>query len=454
MNFRGSITPALLIITSAFVIVIYGMLSVLSVQLDTSHRQTAQEEAINIAEAGVNYYRWHLAHDPNDFTDGTGGGGPFTHDYYDPQGKLVGSYTLEITPPQNGSSVVTIKSTARTLQYPDVERTITAQYGKQSLTKFSFLQNSSSWYGSGITVNGEVHSNNGIRMDGVNNSKVTSAQETYTCGGETGCNPPQSRAGVWGSGPNNYLWEFPIPAVDFDSISFDFANMRDSAISDGLYLGPSGSRGYHLLFSGNTVNVRRVTGTNYYSGYASDDGCQRRYQIITSENSIGNYNIADVPILFAEDHLWVEGVINGRVTTVAARFPIDSNQMNIWIRDNLTYAQYDNSDSLGLIAQNDIYFVRNLPTNFRVDGALMAQKGKIIRHGYISGCGSSSYSVRNSLTINGSIISFYKSYWNFGTTPSSGFITRTITYNSDMTYFPPPYFPVTGDFEIISWKEE
>ena len=451
---RGSITPALLIITSAFVVVIYGMLSVLSLQLDASHRQTAQEEARNIAEAGINYYRWHLAHDPNDFQDGTGNPGPYTHDYHDPQGNITGSYTLDITPPINGSSVITIKSTARTLQYPNVQRTITAQYGKQSLTKFSFLQNSSSWYGTGITVNGEVHSNNGIRMDGINNSLVSSAQETYTCGGETGCNPPQSRPGVWGSGPNSFLWDFPIPAVDFDSISFDFANMRDSAIADGLYLAPSGSRGYHLIFNGNTFEVRRVTGTNYYNGYSADDGCQRRYQIITSETSTGTYNIVDNPIIFAEDHLWVEGLLDGRTTVTAARFPIDSNQMNIWLRGNITYAQYDNSDSMGLIAQNDIYFVRNLPNDFKVDAALMAQKGKIIRHGYLSWCGGTSQAVKNSLTINGSVISFYKSYWNFGSGPSSGFITRTITYNSDLLYNPPPYFPVTGDFEIISWREE
>src|SRR3972149_3738996 len=83
MNHKGSITPALLIITSAFVVIIYGMLSVLSLQLDSSHRQTASEEALNIAEAGINYYRWHLAHDPNDFTDGTGTPGPYNHNYYD-----------------------------------------------------------------------------------------------------------------------------------------------------------------------------------------------------------------------------------------------------------------------------------------------------------------------------------------------------------------------------------
>lgn len=451
----GTITPALMIITGSFTIVIYALLLVLITQLDFSHRQVASEMSLNIAEAGINYYRWHLAHAPEDFTDGTESAGPYVHSYVDPSGEETGKYSLEITPPVNGSSIVTIESTGWTNQFPGVRRTIKAQYAKPSLTRFSFLQNASSWYGAGITVNGEIHSNTGIRMDGVNTSRVTSALATYTCGTETGCNTPVSRPGVWGAGPNSNLWEFPVPAVDFNAISFDFVTMRDAAQNGGLYLGQSGSRGYHLVFNADgTFRVYRVTNTSYYDGYTPEDGCQRRYERITSETLVGTYNVADEPIIFIEDHLWVEGVVRGKTSVVAARFPIATNEMNIWIRNNLTYAAYDNTNALGLIAQGDIYFARDIPTNFRIDGALMAQKGKIIRHGYFSGCGSSTFNVRSSLTINGSIISFEKSYWNFGTSPSSGFQTRTINYDANLLYQPPPYFPTSGDYEFISWSEE
>jgi hypothetical protein len=37
---RGSITPALLIITGAFLVVIYGLLLVLTLQFDYSNRQS------------------------------------------------------------------------------------------------------------------------------------------------------------------------------------------------------------------------------------------------------------------------------------------------------------------------------------------------------------------------------------------------------------------------------
>lgn len=452
---RGSITPALLVISSAFIIVIYGILFVLSMQFDFARRQTASESALNVAEAGINYYRWHLAHDPDDYTDGTGMAGPYVHDYLDPQGKKIGQFSLEITPPANGSSLVTIRSTGLVDEFPKVTRTIEAEYGKPSFTQFSFSSNASTWYGENITVNGRVHSNNGVRMDGTNTALVTSAKQTYICGSETGCNPSQSRPGVWGSGGDQGLWQFPVPAIDFDSISFDFSNMRSDAQSNGLYLPPSGRRGYHILFANDgSVRVNTVRNTTYYYGYSPEDNCQRRNEQITNEQLYGVYDVEDVPIIFAEDHLWIEGTVDGRTTVTAARFPIQSNAMDIWIPNNIQYKDGDGSDALGIIAQHDIYFTRNIPENFRIDGVLMAQQGKVIRHGYLSSCGGSAHAVKDSLTINGSLISYEKSYWNFGTNPDSGFVTRNVNYDAHLLYSPPPYFPTSGDYEFISWKEE
>lgn len=452
---NGSITPAILVIASTFIVAIYGVIFVLSLQFDYSRRQTASESALNIAEAGINYYRWHLAHDPDDYTDGTGQPGPYVHDYTDPQGDTVGKFSLEITPPENGSSVVTIRSTGWSDEFPSVTRTIEAEYGIPSFTQYSFSSNASTWYGSNITVNGRVHSNNGVRMDGTNTALVTSAQETYICGSETGCYPPQEMPGVWGSGGDKGLWQYPVPAIDFDSISFDFATMREDAQQDGLYLPPSGSNGYHLLFlSDGTVRVNRVTRTRYYNSYSPEDGCRRRYERIRRESLYGIYNLSDTPLIFAEDQLWVEGTVNGRTTVVAARFPIESNSMDIWIPNNITYSAYDGSSTLGLIAQHDIYFARDIPEDFNVDAVLMAQTGKVIRHGYFWWCGGTSQAVKDSLTINGSLISYEKSYWNFGSTPTSGFVTRTINYDSNNLFNPPPYFPTTGDYEFLNWKEE
>lgn len=468
-NEKGTILPALLIISTAFIISIYGLLFILTLQFDFSERQSASEIGLNIAEAGVNYYRWHLAHDPQDFADGTGlEGESYEHDYLDPQGTSVGIFSLEIIPPSQGSSVVTIRSTGWSNQYPNIKRTIEASYGQRSFAEFSFISNASTWYGTNITVNGKVHSNNGIRMDGTNTSLVTSAQETYTCGGETGCysqstcNSPCTWAsnscscpGVWGGGGDQGLWQYPATQFYFENVSFDFGKMQDDANTDGLYLEPSDYAGYHLLFlSDGTVRAYEVISTSYYNGYDSADGCQRRYQRITNESLIGTYNVSDVPIIFAEDYLWVEGTVRGRVTVVAAGFPVETSTVDIWIPNNILYTTYDGSDTLGLIAQRDIYFGRNIPEDFQIDAVLFAQGGHIIRHAYYSACGNSSNNVKDSLTINGSVISNGKPYWNWGSGPISGFVVRTTNYDPNVLYSPPPYFPTSGTYEFISWTEE
>ncbi len=465
---KGSITPALLIITGSFLVVLYGILFVLTLQLQYSNRQVGLESSLHVAEAGVNYYRWHLAHDPDDFTDGTDQPGPYEHEYYDPQGKPVGKFSLEITPPSQGSSIVTIKSTGWTYQFPNIKRTITAQYGIPSLAKYSFLSNSSSWYGSGITVNGLVHSNNGIRMDGTNTSLVTSAKQTYICGSETGCYPPQQKPGVWGSGGNQGLWQFPVPPVDFDTISVDLNTMRDASLTDGLHLEPSLARGYHIVFQADgSFNVYKVNSTNYIRGYSvpgeglgeeGNGGCRNLNQIITNENLIGTYLLQDNPIIFVEDNLWLEGTVRGKATVVAATFPIQSSNVDIWIRGNITYTSYDGNDVLGLVSQNNIFFVRDVPNDFKIDAVLLAQKGKIIRHRYTNqNCSAWIIgSVKNSLTINGALINYYKSYWNYvsGNTLISGFRTRTVNYDTHILYAPPPFFPTSGEYEFISWREE
>ena len=469
---KGDITPALLLITSAFIIVIYGLLFALGLQVDFSNRNVGSEQALHIAEAGINYYKWHLAHDPADFSDGTGQeGGTYTHDFTDPQGAQTGKYSLQITPPENGSSIVTIRSTGWSNQFPNIKRTIKAQYGVPSMSRFSFLSNASSWYGSGITVNGEVHSNNGIRMDGNNTSVVSSFLPTYICGSETGCYDHASChspctwssqsggtcrcPGVWGAGGDSGLWQFPSTYFDFDNISFDYTSMQTSAGNDGLELPPSNARGYHLLFLSNgTLRVNKVLNTSYINGYSVAAGCTRLYQTITSETFYGSYNVSDVPIIFAEDDLWVEGTVRGRTTVAAVRFPLQTSTTYIWIPNSISYTTYNGSDVLGLIAQTDIYFTKGIPNNFKVDAVLMAQKGTIIRHGYFDWCGGNSGAVKNSLTINGSIISFNKSYWNFGTGPTSGFVTRQINYDTNVLYAPPPFFPTSGQYEFISWSEE
>jgi len=457
MRNEGSISILVLVMGVVMSITIGGLALFGSVEYTNARRNEAYEKAISVAEAGVYYYRWHLAHDPEDYFDGTGQPGVYEHEYLDPQGASVGRYRLTVTPPDEGSEVVTVKSVGWTNEFSNIKRTVTAKFGPETLTKFSFLHNANAWFGQGITVYGEVFSNGGIRMDGINQSIVRSAKATYTCGTETGCWPSQNKPGVWGSGGPSDLWEYPVPTFDFNGVVTDFSAMKTAAQTTGVYLPHTSSYGYHLVFyADGSVRVYRVTKVNNLKG---DDGnnCVNLYQGINRQTLIGTYQLTDKKIFYAEDPVWVEGTVKGKATVVAARLPVNTYSTDMWIYDNVLYDVKDGSTSLGLIAQNDVIFARNIPNDFEIDAALMAQSGRVIRHDYNYWyCATSSYAIRNKLTIYGSVISSEKSYWNYssGSTLISGFHDRDITFNQDSSELPPPYFPTYGSVKILSWEED
>ena len=453
---RGMVLVLAVVMGGLFVSVLGSLAGYFIYQYRLSGQEVGKSRALEIAEAGTNYYRWHLAHAPNDFTDGTGGPGPYEHPYYDPEGGEIGRFSLTITPPEPGSTIVTIDSVGWTNRYPNVKRHIRVRYGIPSVAQYSFLSDASSWYGSGITINGRIHSNNGIRMDGTNLSSVNSARTTYTCGSETGCSPPQSMPGIWGAGGPTTLWQFPVPSIDFNSITADLASIRTAAIDASTHFAASGSFGYHLIFNADgTLTVRRVTSVGTRQGYNSGS-CLNLSQRIFSETAVGTYPLGDNSIFFFEDHIWVEGTVSGRATVVAAHYPFDSAETRIWIRNSLLYDVKDGSTVLGLISKDDIYFVLDLPSTFEIDAAMIAQNGQVIRHsyGYWWLCSNYSNAVRNQLILYGSLMTREKSYWNYGSSPLySGFTTRTVTYDSYLFFAPPPYFPTTGEYQFISWME-
>jgi hypothetical protein len=344
--------------------------------------------------------------------------------------------------------------------YPFVKRTVRVKLGPEPLTKYSFIHNSNVWFGTGITIFGEVLVNGGIRMDGTNESIMRSAKATYTCGSETGCSQPDTKPGIWGHGGPVEMWRFPETYFDFGSIVTDFNAMKISAQTKGVYLPyNNGSYGYHFVFNNNgTVNIYEVTSAGLYKGWTVEDGCQNYYQRIITQNLIGSYSLSDKKIFYAENTVYVEGEVKGQATVVAARLPVISYSTDMWLVNPVLYTAKDGSDNLGLIAQNDILMAKNIPTDFEIDAALMAQSGRIVRPDYRYGsCTSGGQNaVRNSLTVYGTLISDQKSYWSFSDTHGviSGFVKREIIYNQNAAEFPPPYFPTTEDFKVLTWEEE
>jgi hypothetical protein len=454
---NGSILIFEVVIIFIFSLVILSILSGAVYQLRVLRSTNYRESAFHIAEAGVNYYQWRLAHFPTDFQDGTGQAGPYVHDYRDTDTQeIIGQYSLVITPPLIGSTVVTIESTAWTIANPSIKRVITTRYGIPSLARYAFLTNSDVWIGSSESVSGEMHANGGIRFDGNGNAPIQSAKQTYTCPSWSGSPCPTTKNGIWGSAPvgTQSFWTYPVPNVDFSTITSDLSTIKASATTSGIYLPPSNAQGYSIVFkSTGRLDIYKVnTLRSHATGTDVNGGSHPENLDYNSRTIVSGYSDILMPsngLIYIEDRTWVEGTVNGRAMVAAAKLPYNSSTApSILIPNNLVYLAKDGNHSLGLIGQKDILITYFAPSVLEVDAAIIAQNGSAQRY-YFSG------NVKTSITTYGSIGSFGTWTWswvNGSGTVTSGYQTTNTTYDANLLYSPPPSFPLTNNgYQQIGW---
>ncbi|MDD5152648.1 MAG: hypothetical protein PHS95_01440 [Candidatus Pacebacteria bacterium] len=451
----GEILVLLLVVVFIFAVVMVPTINAVITKKNVLFSTVNKEEALQIAEAGINYYQWHLAHYPTDYQDGTGASGPYLHDYVDFDTQItVGQYSLVITPPLTGSTIVTIESTGWTTATPNIKRTITAKYGIPSMAKYAFLSNDIIWIGDTETVNGNMLSNNGIRFDGVGNAPIQSTRTTYTCSANQGSPCPALKNGVWGSASQavQNFWQFPVPAVDFSSLTSDLATMKANAQSAGIYLPPSSASGYSLDFKSNgTVDVYKVTVLWPTNKTGWDVKWNAHNENIDYSTRVLQYNRA-IPangIIFVEDKVWVEGTVRGRATVAAAQLPYNpATAPTIYIPNNILYSAKDGTNSLGLIAQKDIVVTYRAPNTLEVDAALVAQNGSTQFFYYPN-------LVKTSITTFGTNMTFGQWTWswvNGSNVVVSGYTNTYSTYDSNLLYAPPPSFPLSASsYQLLDW---
>lgn len=475
--YGGYLLIMVMIFSSVLFTIITSVIGFATVQSRVITAKTHYEVAGQIAEAGLNYYKWYLAHHPNDVTHGTGAPGPYVFTYSDPEGAVIGEYALEIQSTEfcGETNSIRVSSVGHTYENPDIERVISARYARPTVADYAFILNSSVWAGGDRVITGPYHSNGGIRMDGQNDSTVTSNLASWTCTSSFGCNPNQTEDGVFTTtaNANPALFAFPSPPVDFAGVTVDLATIKNRAqTGGGLYFpqitNGSNRFGYRVTYNSNgTVTVRRVTGTAQIWGYSSEDGWQQERPVITSNNILGTYTIpVDCPVLFFEDNVWLDGQINGKVTMGVGNLINTSNPYGIIINDNITYTSATSSGLLA-VAQQNVLLGLAVPNILNINGVFIAQNGRYGRNFYCNNttyCASnrtvpgaySSYVFRDHEIMNGTIVSNGRvgTQWVSGSTPISGFINRTNTYDRLLAADPPPFIPVTSDvYQFNEWRD-
>lgn len=408
----------------------------------------AQDEtAFQIAEAGLNFARWRLAHSPTNFN-------PVEQQVSDQLQGVLGTYSLTFVAPVAGNTIVTIVSKGYTANAPDRDVTLTATYGIPSFAKYVFITNEDVWYGG--EIHGQVHSNGGIRMDGNSDSIMTSAKATYVCQSFHGCHN-QTQPGIWGDGTDSALWQFPVPAIDYSGLTLNLIDMKTAAQNAGTYFGPSGAQGYHIVFnSNNTYSVYRVTQkTPVIRSYAADTGWEWASHDIAAETLLSSAVVPDNGVIYVEDTLWVNGDIRTHVTVASGRFPdTPSTNADIILNGSISYGGvYDGTRTFGAIAQKNVLIpYSGASDNLQLDGAYLAQHGRFGRRYYATGA----YRFRASMNLYGMIASNFTPVTTWVDSNSavlSGYQTSVSTYDANLLYGPPPFFPTSGEYQFLSWGE-
>ena len=464
-----------LIFGSIFLIIFGGLLGLLLMQWRNSSQRLAWNQSLHIAEAGINYYKWCLNNNVESNCSNQ-------KDYFDLGGRKIGDFSLEIIPSVScGESIQKkINSAGETERFSNIKRKISVLYARPSVAKYSYILNDNVWIGSDHTIRGPYHSNGGIRMDGENQSFVTSAQNEWVCTQSFGCGPKgfPAQGNGFGMCPEQCRWDeekncicpgifttangkenlfsFPVPIFDFGLITVNLANMKTAAQDYGIYLPPSTSinsqaKGYHIILNNNgTFTVRIITELTSTYAYSLEEGWHYDYFTISSEYFYNNYSIPTAcSAIFAEDNLWIEGVVKGKVAVASANLINPNVDTNIVLLNSIDYTTLDGSDGLSLIGEKNILIGPQSPNQMVLRGIFTAQKGRFGRNHYPN-------NIRESLEILGAVISNGRvgTQWTSGSQIISGYRSRESYFDSNLIYAPPPFVSyLNPDFQMIRWQE-
>lgn len=510
---RGFILPTILSFIVAGLIIAGAVTEVIYTNFFIIGNNVQSQKAFNIAEAGVNYYLWHMSHNATDFKDGKTvpatadpvlGYGPYVHTYIDDNAINQGTFTLWIKPQSNGSTLATVRSIGK-IKNSNVSRTIQAQLGATSFASYAVVADTALWFGDTEGVDGPVHSNQGVRMDGSSNADVTSANSTYVPSGAIG-GDGASHPGVWCSPsvitPVNCNtrsksdWHYPVPLVNFNQVSGSLCTIKKVAFAadtatEGLvnqsspcsqtpttrtaaYLpqrgaSSSATRGYLIQLNPNgTYDLFNVNNENdTLAGYAN---------ALATQSVATGISIPSSGVIFAEDNVWVRSspTYSGRVTIAAGRLAT-TNNASIKVVDNLVYGTKNGDDAIGLVAEDSVLIAPYAAPatgnfTFEIDAAVLAQSGGVMYpSNYTAGsatCTRGWVGANQKLLFYGSIASRQTWTWSWlrggacgdaaaygGGIYISGFKNNDTNYDYNLLYSPPPSYPITGSYNILSWRE-
>jgi len=477
---EGYILPLVMLVLLAV-----GMMgTVLLAAITTNQQHVARDRAFTqslaVAEAGLNQYLWMVASgassDANDFgiPDNPE---PDVHkqtiQLTDIDADVKGTYTIQVIPPSGQDSRIAVKVTGEAESPTEVPRTVSAHIGRPSFSEYILLVDESVYIGGPLdrVWHGKTHSNTGIRIE------TRDIIDTVSCARQSYTYDASTKPGIWSSDvpygdASRALWKFPVPKIDFNTVTSDF--LRLDAKATGIHnlpyvqpTTPGAAHGWYIkLLPGARYQVAEVT-KEYESRSYSSGNNRGGYLTFLSLSTVRDYPSNGV--IYANDNVWVEGTdLDGRITIACSgqlNPPGKTQATCINIVGDLTYSTKDGSVAVGLIAENDVKIPMYAPMgkagslstmDMEVDAAIIAQEGAEYVSRDSSGSSSQWGPRRDLLTFYGSISSHdtptRATFPEYGS-DYCGFKNGANVYDPFLLYNPPPYFPTVGSFQILDWRE-
>jgi len=481
---KGFIITYIMVFGSVFMILLIAVSGFVLSQMRQAKYELAYEQSLHIAEAGLNRYKWYLLHKEQELFGGVEIGcppsdcascAPCEYEFSLPGAGALGKYRLEVLEERacDITTSVQVVSTGWTYQFPDADRSIRVHYIKPTVAEYSYILNHNVWAGDDRIIMGPYHSNGGIRMDGQNNSFVSSEQIQWSCTDSYGCSscplecaysPSQGCLcpGVFTTANGNEdLFRIDAPHFDFEGITIDLGIIKGltqpppEGQGKGLYLPPSNAYGYHVIINQRQLSVRKIERVSRVYAYDTDLGYFWEYSIIDREGAAVNYNLSDCGLVFIEDNVWLQGTISGKITLAAADLISPSVTRNVWLKDDIAYLNPDNSDSLVVMGQNNVLITPDSPDYLDLHGVFIAQTGHFGRN-YYSPYTYPNYAKKEQLNMLGSVISNGRvgTKWTSGSVWVSGYRERRNIYDPTMSFNPPPFLPsISEEFSYKKWEE-
>jgi Tfp pilus assembly protein PilX len=424
---REDLNGSVLIVTLCLLFIVVGLvMTILDVASD--HRQVAVrqmnlDQAMYVAEAGVEtgarFMESNLTVMVNSSTGATNGSGSVgsgSYTYYIYRTN-TSTYCIVATGTVSGVSNGSGANNpvSRVVRLMDVYQPTYAEFAL-----WSHL-NEGLYFGSGENFNGHVHADDELYFEG---SPAFYAPLTSDYGTYSG-----SISGIYmADGLTLNSYQGTMADVNFNSGS---SSLKSMATSGGLVVSGTTT----LTFNGGTVTVKTKSTTQTYTNPAAGG------------------------IIYVANNGTISGTVYLEGGTVTGPMTVAS-ESNMYIENNITYTHNPvttptTTDALGLISQNNIWVDTGAPNNLTIDAAMIAAG---TASGGTGSFGALNYNTRSAgtLTIYGGIVQEQRGAvceFNSGGQVQNGY-AKNYSYDPRFLTKPPPDYPViSGKVNFSQWQE-